>query len=115
MRWRQDPVTHELVPADEAAYNAMHHIMPEIQPYQSMKTGEWITSRAQHQEHLRRHDCFEIGNEIAPPKPVPVDPHGEIKESYKRSIMGMGYDRFKKALKSEIDFVTWNSRGLPRS
>lgn len=115
MRFRQDPKTLELVPMDDAAYFAVHHVMPEIQPYQSMKTGEWITSRAQHQEHLKRHNCFEVGNEIAPPKPVEVDPHGDIKQSYVRQFMPMRHEQFKGALKAEIDFVKWNSNGLPRS
>jgi len=39
-------------------------VVPDIQPYRSMATGEMITSRSQHRAHLRRHNCFEIGNEV---------------------------------------------------
>ena len=31
--------------------------------YKSMQTGEMITSRAQHREHLRKHGLVELGNE----------------------------------------------------
>jgi hypothetical protein len=40
-----------------------HYIMPDIQPYQSMADGSMITGRRQHREHLRQHNCIEIGNE----------------------------------------------------
>ncbi len=38
-------------------------VMPDIQPYKSMITGETINSRSRHREHLRDHDCIEVGNE----------------------------------------------------
>ncbi len=38
-------------------------VMGDIQPYQSMQTGEMITSRSRHREHLRQHGLIEIGNE----------------------------------------------------
>lgn len=38
-------------------------VMTDIQPYQSMITGEMITSRSQHKAHLKTHKCIEIGNE----------------------------------------------------
>lgn len=40
-----------------------HIYMPDIDPYQSMVTGEMITGRAQHREHLKKHNLNEIGNE----------------------------------------------------
>lgn len=42
-------------------------VMNDIQPYKSVITGEEITSRSRHREHLRMHNCVEVGNE--PPKP----------------------------------------------
>ncbi len=38
-------------------------ITPDIQPYRSAVTGEMITGRRQHREHLKRHGCEEVGNE----------------------------------------------------
>ena len=46
-------------------------ILPDIAPYRSQLTGEVITSRSRHREHLRSHGCIEVGNErLPPPKPV---------------------------------------------
>ena len=44
-------------------------IMPDIQPYQSMVTGETITSRSKHRQHLRDHGMMEIGNDSSLRKP----------------------------------------------
>jgi hypothetical protein len=78
-RYIQDPVTHQLIPAEEyyqrSEVNAPM-VMGDIQPYQSMATGEMITSRSRHREHLKQHGLIEVGNEtkyisqkkeIAPP------------------------------------------------
>lgn len=40
------------------------NLIADIKPYKSMITGEMITSRSHHREHLKRHNCFEIGNEV---------------------------------------------------
>ncbi len=47
-------------------------IMPDIQPYQSMADGSMITSRSHHREHLKQHNCIEIGNETMETKPTLV-------------------------------------------
>jgi putative FmdB family regulatory protein len=53
------------------------HVVPDIEPYRSMVTGERIGGRSHHREHLRRHDLIEIGNEpIRPPKPKLLPPVG---------------------------------------
>jgi hypothetical protein len=57
----------------EEAPKAKHQIMLDIQPYKSMIDGSMITSRSKHREHLRQHNCFEIGNEKMEPKvPTPM-------------------------------------------
>lgn len=38
-------------------------VQGDIQTYQSQIDGTYITSRSQHREHLKRHNCIEIGNE----------------------------------------------------
>ena len=66
-RYIQDPVTHKLIPAEEwcgPSSSKSAYVAPDIQPYRSQITGEMITSRSQHREHLRQHNCFEIGNEV---------------------------------------------------
>lgn len=65
MRYIQDPVTLELVPASEydrtpqAAY-----VIGDIEPYRSMATGEIVGGRRQHREHLKANRLIEVGNEI---------------------------------------------------
>lgn len=34
-------------------------VMPDIPAYQSPVTGQWVNSRAQRREDLKRHDCVE--------------------------------------------------------
>lgn len=51
---------------------ASHQIMLDIQPYKSMVDGSMITSRSKHREHLRQHNCIEIGNETMQNTPPPV-------------------------------------------
>ena len=65
-RFIQDPVTHKIIPWEEWAgpsTSKSAYVAPDIQPYRSTITGEMITSRSQHREHLKQHNCFEIGNE----------------------------------------------------
>lgn len=61
--------------------------MPDIQPYRSMITGEMITGRAQHREHLRQHGCQEVGNEKPDmtPRPMSGPSEGEIRDSIREA------------------------------
>ena len=45
-------------------------MMQDIQPYQSMVTGETIASRSHHRQHLREHKLIEIGNEKVEPRKI---------------------------------------------
>lgn len=53
-----------------------HQVMPDIAPYQSTVTGEMITSRSAHREHLKAHSLVEVGNETKylQPKPKQLPP-----------------------------------------
>lgn len=44
-------------------------VMPDIAPYRSTIDGSEITSRSRHREHLRSHNCIEVGNERPAPRP----------------------------------------------
>jgi hypothetical protein len=85
-RWIQCPTTGELIPADEyyaaKAEADAPFVMGDIQPYQSMATGEMIGGRRQHREHLKAHGLIEIGNEV--PKPQTARPTSERKEQIAR-------------------------------
>lgn len=45
-------------------------VIRDIEPYKSMVDGSMITSRSHHREHLKRHNCFEVGNEKIESRPV---------------------------------------------
>lgn len=65
-------------------------IIGDIDPYKSIITGEEITGRRQHREHLRTHGVEEIGNEHLPPRqPIPLPPAAQdIKESFEKVRSG---------------------------
>ena len=56
-------------------------VMPDIKPYKSMIDGSEITSRSRHREHLRAHNCFEIGNETKYLQPKPIKSPPGLKDS----------------------------------
>ena len=50
----------------------VNYVIPDIQGYRSMATGEYIQSRSAHRAHLKQHGLIELGNEkITPQKPKP--------------------------------------------
>jgi len=90
-----------------------HLVMPDIQPYQSMIDGTWITSRSQHREHLRANGCIEIGNETAPllkdQRNFDVNP-ARRKELIRAQVEAMSHSEFKRAIRRDVQQVKWNSR-----
>ena len=77
-------------------------IMPDIQPYQSMADGSMITSRSHHREHLRQHNCIEIGNETMETKPTPVKDNR--KEVLREQLANMTHGQANK-LRDDIRFI----------
>ena len=50
----------------------VNYVIPDIQAYRSMATGEYIQSRSAHRAHLKQHGLIELGNErIKPPEQKP--------------------------------------------
>lgn len=85
----------------------------DIQPYKSMVTGEMITSRSRHREHLRRHGLRELGNDPAiyrPHQNIPDAAPQQRKELIRAQIDAMTHKEFKSAIKRDVDSVKWNSR-----
>lgn len=64
------------------------YVVADIQPYQSMVTGEWIQSRSQHRAHLKQHGKIEVGNEKLPEIKRP-EPTG-IKEDLNKALAQHG-------------------------
>jgi hypothetical protein len=63
-------------------------VQGDLAPYRSLRTGETIDGRAQHREHLHRHELIEVGNERAvfAPRPMVEGAPGEIARDIKRQI-----------------------------
>jgi hypothetical protein len=91
---RRDAATGEphLVELDLAAPRPRGRapmIIGDLRPYRSMRTGEMITGRAQHREHLQRYGLIELGNEwnaVTRPQRVFGPMPGEIAQDIKREI-----------------------------
>jgi hypothetical protein len=63
------------------------YVAGDIQPYQSMATGEMIESRSKHREHLKRHHLIEVGNEMKHlTKKEPIKPPPGLKETIARNV-----------------------------
>lgn len=89
----QDPVTHQLIPKEDwygPSESKTAYVIPDIQGYKSMATGEWISSRSQHREHLKEHRLIEIGNERMENKAPQVDRAGirRAAEEAVRRVLG---------------------------
>ena len=60
-------------------------VMRDIKPYRSMADGSVITSRSKHREHLRAHNCVEVGNETKYLQPKPLRSPPGLKEELIRA------------------------------
>ncbi len=75
-------------------------VVPDIQPYQSMVTGEIITSRSHHVRHLRDHGMVEVGNDSSLNKPykgMPDTNPGQRKELLKHYVNQFTDKEWRKA------------------
>lgn len=78
-------VSQEWKPEPKASY-----VIPDIQPYQSMATGETIMGRRQHREHLKQHGLVEIGNETDKLKPYGPRPNVDWKQAVVETMARKG-------------------------
>lgn len=88
-------------------------VIGDIKPYRSMATGEWITSRSQHREHLKATGCIEVGNDSSLTRPytgIPDVAPQQRKELYRAQFDAMSHRDLKAAVKRDVDRVKWNSR-----
>jgi hypothetical protein len=61
-------------------------VMGDLQPYQSMVTGEMVTSRSRHRQILREHRLVEVGNETGYLKSKPITTPPGLKETLIREV-----------------------------
>lgn len=78
-------------------------VIRDIDPYKSMVTGEMITSRTRHRDHLRRHNCTEVGNDTSHMKTA-TKPKTEDRKRVLASLLADKSDRqISQMIRSEID------------
>jgi len=66
------------------------HVIRDLEPYQSMVTGEMITSRSQHRDHLKRHHVVELGNDKPTLKPFRATiPRESIRAEIRNTVEAM--------------------------
>jgi hypothetical protein len=108
-RWVQ--INGELVEITDDSSTKGHEIMTEIKPYKSMITGEMITSRSQHREHLRRHGYREVDDSSLhkPYQGIPTTSK-QRKEELIRVVNSMTHKEFRAAGKRELEQWRWNTR-----
>lgn len=70
-----------------------YYIQDDIQPYRSAIDGTIITSRSQHRNHLREHNCIEIGNET---KYISQRKELESPPGLKETISRVAYEKLRK-------------------
>ena len=87
-------------------------IMPEIEPYKSQITGEMITSRAQHREHLKRHGYVEVGNDssLTKPRGIPDTAPQQRKELLIAQVNAMTNKQFEAARMKDLNELRWKTR-----
>lgn len=88
-------------------------VMPDIKPYRSMLTGELITSRSRHREHLKEHGYEEVGNDSSLSRPyqgIPDAAPQQRKELIRSLIDSVPESQLRKMIKRDADRIKWNSR-----
>ena len=91
---------------EQSVSESLHQIMPDIQPYQSMADGSMIMGRRQHREHLREHNCIEIGNEVMETKrPQKTDNRREVLRAQLANMTNRDADKILHKLREEARFT----------
>lgn len=88
-RYIQDRETGQLIEVSldySAPAPQSSMIMPDIQPYKSMLTGEMVTSRSHHRNLLKQHGVIEVGNETRYLKSKKPEPPPGLKETIIRAV-----------------------------
>lgn len=113
MRKRYIQVDGELVEYGERGIVNAPMIQPDIAPYRSMIDGSIISSRSEHREHLKKHNCVEVGNEVNHLKAY--DNLGDVAPQQRHEIIraqvdAIRHEDWKRMVKRDLDGIRWNSR-----
>jgi len=82
-------------------------IMGDIQPYKSMIDGSMITSRSHHRNHLKDHNCIEVGNEKMESKP-PAPVKSKAREILHAQLANMTNNQADKIMNNIREYARFN-------
>ena len=106
MRTRFKAVGNKWVEIKPRSESKTADIMTDIKPYKSMITGETITSRSHHRNHLRDHECVEVGNETATLMnhydKLPNNLDKSRHELVKAQVSELSHDQLRAMVKKEV-------------
>ena len=91
-------------------------VLPDIEPYTSQITGETITSRSRHREHLRAHGYVEVGNDSSLTRPYTGMPDAapqQRKELLIAQVNAMTHEQWKAAGRRDLERIRWQTNGIP--
>lgn len=115
-RYVYDREHDRMVEVVEAPRERLHEIMPDIGRYRSMVDGSVVDGRRQHEEHLKRNgvrvvEPGEVRKEdiLKYRKDYNVAPKERL-ELIRAQVDSMTHEKFKAAVKRDIDNWKWNSR-----
>ena len=78
--------------------NSGFQIISDIEPYVSVITKELIGGRKQHRDHLRAHNCVEVGNDLPQVKKESLpDPRADIMRARNEGMSQDTRDRLRRA------------------
>lgn len=78
-------------------------IIRDIDPYKSMVTGEMITSRTRHRDHLKRHNVTEVGNDTSHMKKAPQTQSQDRKRLLASQLADKSDKQISQMIRAEID------------
>jgi hypothetical protein len=76
-------------------------VIRDIEPYQNMIDGKTISSRSEHRDFLRRHNCIEVGNEKMESRPL-SPPKVDRKRVLHQQLSDMSDRQANKIIKKAI-------------
>ncbi len=76
-------------------------VVRDIQPYRSMIDGSVIDGRKRHRDHLKAHNCVEIGNDTSHMKAKPSFKTNR-KESLHRMLADVGDRDLQRIIQTEL-------------
>lgn len=77
-------------------------VIKDIEPYQNMIDGKTITSRRQHRDLLRAHNCVEIGNDTSHLKARTQQIAPNRRESLHRMLGDVSEKQLQGMIRTEI-------------